>query len=82
MFIKAKVLCDHLTGNVINVGGPAEDGYSPIPDAQWVEHLGVSSTDLSNWLSDSISDPSDPTAIYAGVGSTGAMYIVHLHGGQ
>jgi|7_EtaG_2_1085326.scaffolds.fasta_scaffold07523_5 hypothetical protein len=66
---------------VINVDDPRDrisSSYSPIPGAAWVKDLKISAAELSDWLSDSISDPSDPYAIYAGMGATGDMYVVAL----
>ena len=79
---RSKVLKDHVWGNVINVEDPAKDGDCPIPDAQWVEHLSMSPSELSDWLEESMLEPDNPNAIVAGMGATGAMYILWFHGGQ
>ena len=75
---KAQII-GQLTDQVINLEDPTLSGYSPIPCAAWVKDLHMQPAELSNWLADSISNPSDPTAIYAGMGATGDVYIVALN---
>ena len=91
---KAQII-DQLTNSVINLEDPTSSGYSPIPYAAWVADLNVHAidgsvigkfsigggypTELSNWLAERISNPSDPNAIYAGMGPAGDVYIVALN---
>lgn len=75
---------DNITNQVINVENPNDtSSFSPIPSAAWVKDLlninGVTPANLSIWLADSIGNPNDPNAIYAGIGATGDTYIVALN---
>ena len=69
-----------LRGYTINVVlSPEDNGYSPIPDAAWVKDLGLSPSEISDWLADSVADQSSPDAIYAGMGDTGDWYVACIN---
>jgi hypothetical protein len=69
-----------LRGHVINVVlSPEDKGYSPIPDAAWVKDLGLSPSEISDWLADSVEKPNSPDAIYAGMGDTGDWYVACIN---
>jgi hypothetical protein len=66
-----------LIDQVINVDNGG--GSSPIPGAAWVKDLGLSPSEISQWLADSVTDPSSVDSVYAGMGDTGDWYIVLLN---
>ena len=69
-------LRDHVINVVLN---PEDKGYSPIPNAAWVKDLGLSPSEISDWLGDSVADQSSPDAIYAGMGDTGDWYVALIN---
>ena len=69
-------LRDHVINVVLN---PEDKGYSPIPDAAGVKDLGLSPSEISDWLGDSVADQSSPDAIYAGMGDTSDWYVALIN---